>query len=317
MTALTWVGGGNNKASVPGHWSPHAKPQPGDTLQMEGNTFPYPTYNMDIRGNELAGDPLLIQNANATINMRHAEATFSVVTTFGPPTPSANSVTVDMSRNSTLNLTTQGSLAHPTVNLSGSDTLNAQIGYQSGLNVQVADNSTWTGTASVQSLANGLNVSGGTNSTFVHNGSTGFDRATGIIDIPVMGTGTFGVSGGFAKLEFGSSVGADQSVWSALEPGRPADVVVIDHPDEFHASTTLYYGGEFDLMGLATADSYSYANDMLNIWSGNKIVDTLRLSDQSVIAGFDVIKTSGSVNVVGFTSIGETLPGALPVHVET
>jgi hypothetical protein len=311
MTTLTWVGGGNNKASVPGHWSPHAKPQPGDTLQMGGYTVPYPTYTMDIRGNDLAGDPLLIQNANAIINMRHADATLSVSTT----APFASSVTVEMSRNSTLNLTTQGSLTRPTVNLSGSDTLNAQIGYQSGLSVQVADNSTWTGTASVQSLANGLNVSGGTNSTFVHNGSTGFDRSTGIIDIPVMGTGTFGVSGGFAKLEFGSSVGVNQSVWSAEALGRPADVVVIDHPDEFHASTTLYYGGEFDLMGLATADSYSYANDMLNIWSGNKIIDTLRLSDQSVVAGFDVIKTSGSVNVVGLTSIGETLPGALPVHV--
>src|SRR5689334_13577678 len=53
-TTLTWIGGSNDSATDPSNWSPSQLPQHGDALVMPtGST-------MDIQGNALAGDTLLI-----------------------------------------------------------------------------------------------------------------------------------------------------------------------------------------------------------------------------------------------------------------
>ncbi|MFL5254202.1 MAG: hypothetical protein ACJ8AI_15145 [Rhodopila sp.] len=113
------------------------------------------------------------------------------------------------------------------------------------------------------------------------------------------------------------SVGPHQSVFAD-------NLVKVDQPNQFAANITLASPqnppagsaatSEIDLSGLVNADSYTFKNDMLNIWSGNKIIDTLRLHN-STTYGFDVVQTSGSVNVVALTSPDQVLPGALPIHV--
>jgi len=70
-------------------------------------------------------------------------------------------------------------------------------------------------------------------------------------------------------------------------------------------------------MGLTTADSYSYKNDMLNIFSGNKIIDTLRLHD-STQYGFVVEppETRGTVSIVAIADPTNPLP-SLPIHIDS
>ena len=74
---------------------------------------------------------------------------------------------------------------------------------------------------------------------------------------------------------------------------------------------------EIDLVGLANAHSYTFKNDMLNIFSGNKIIDTLRLHD-STQYGFVVEPptTGGSCNIVAIAD-PNNVPAGLPIHVGT
>ena len=69
MTNRTWLGGGNNKASNPQDWSPAGAPPAGDALTLQSGT-------MDISGNELRGDALLVTGSadiyttdNAALNL--------------------------------------------------------------------------------------------------------------------------------------------------------------------------------------------------------------------------------------------------------
>ena len=116
MTARTWTGAQNSSARDPNNWTPTGIPQPGDTLTMTDGT-------MDIRDQDLAGNTLLIDQqgvstAAATLNLSgHAKVS--------------------------LDMTTTGDRV--TVNVKGSDTLNARnesgTGGQ-GLTVNLAQHAT-------------------------------------------------------------------------------------------------------------------------------------------------------------------------------
>ena len=69
--------------------------------------------------------------------------------------------------------------------------------------------------------------------------------------------------------------------------------------------------GEIDLNGLAKANSYTYQNDMLSIFSGKSVIDTLRLASSET---FSVEKTStGGVSI--YTAAASPPPGTLlPIH---
>jgi hypothetical protein len=91
--------------------------------------------------------------------------------------------------------------------------------------------------------------------------------------------------------------------------------LIIDHPKEFLASVALDSGGSvIDLNLLATADSYSFRNDMLTIYGQNgKAIDTLRLS--SPTGAISVEKTpTGMVSI--YTAFSQPPAGTLlPLHI--
>jgi hypothetical protein len=70
---------------------------------------------------------------------------------------------------------------------------------------------------------------------------------------------------------------------------------------------------EIDLIGLATADSYTYRNDMLSIYSGKSAINRLHLTDQT-LHGFVVEKGAGRVNIVAILDPAH-VPVGLPIHV--
>jgi hypothetical protein len=132
----------------------------------------------------------------------------------------------------------------------------------------------------------------------------------------VIGTGSFVVGGGHAgSLEFSSSVGPAQSVSVGNDLPGLSTVLKIDLPREFLGSTTLNSSGEIDLMGLATADSYTYDNDMLlRIYSGSSIIETLPMTNITAF-GFVVEPPTptGSVNIVAIADPTNP-PIGLPPH---
>jgi hypothetical protein len=323
-TTRTWIGGGNNEASNPNDWSPTGVPQPCDTLLIGTPAFQF--FTMNIRGNDLTDDAIevgpptgsLIANlsdqAVVSTSVVENRATFNVsghsnltVSEFRAD------LTVNLSQHSTFDLNPGGSGSFGTIvaNVSGHDTAVINNGSDGGVTVHLAKGARLSGTL----VSRGdLSMDGAAGSVFNNDGDSSFDApATVTLGVDVTGTGGISTptsSFRFAKLEFAKSVGPHQSIFDG-------DIVQIDQPYKFAASVTMTStSSEIDLMGLATADSYSYSKDMLKVWSGDKIIDRLRLTDQTPY-GFDLVKTSGSVNVVALGSNGQTLPGALPIHVGT
>jgi len=314
MTTRTWIGGSNNKASNPRDWidsnNQSGVPLQNDTLQVLSSSL-----TMSVRGNDLAGDPLVIAPGagNFTANLsKQAQMSVSQSDDLGqPPAPS----TFNLSQESTLSLSLggfgpgvgPGNLA--VVNISGSDTAYISERFLSGFWAPVAvnleDGAKWTGGFDILESP-GITVTGGANTAFNNTGSfIGlFDGVRSDIGVDVVGKGSFSISVG--TLEFLKSVGSGQSITA----GGGSTHVRVDQPNEFAATVNLGPRAAVDLVGLATADSISYTNDMLNIWSGNEIIDTVHLVDQT-LGGFSVLRGGGVVEVFGVAN----QPGALPFHV--
>jgi hypothetical protein len=270
MTTRTWIGGGNNKASNPRDWSPTGTPQPGDTLTMTPNA------TINIRGNDLAGDTLNLTD-NDTVNL--SKGAHAVVDAgYSPPTSVSDVFAFNISGTDTL-----------TLGLSANDSV-----------VNIAANSKWIGGFDL-SLGVRLTVNGDAHASF-ENQTSSVNRSFATINADVTGTGQFSVT--FGSVEFMKSVSAGQTVKDVIGG------VQIDHPSEFYGSVVLNSAlNVIDLMGLAKADSYTFKNDMLSIYSAGKVIDTLRLVDNvnAAMSPLEVGKT-GSTVVVGFVPSGTPLP---------
>ncbi len=327
MATLQWVGGGDNQTSDTNDWidtstALHAAPAKGDTLTASSPPpGPVQSFTMNVRGNDLMGSPLSAYYSDLTANLSH-RATMTAYVGF------TGTAEFNVSQHSTLNL----GLSHATatVNLSQNSTLYYNPGYGTGtINVSgrdtlaIAEDSSPGGV--VVNLQPGarlvgtfvsplfeLSMNGAENSVFLNNGASFIKTYSTRLNVEVAGNGSMTVSPSAGinsrdHLEFVKAVGSHQSV---LDGG----VVQIDSPNQFRAGVTLATAfSEVDLLNLVTADSYTFKNDLLKIFSGNNVIDTLRLTDQTPY-GFDVVKTAGSVNVVAHSSSGATTPGALPVH---
>ena len=288
MTARTWIGGGNDKASNPHDWSPTGVPRPSDTISMNGGTI-------KIHGNDLASPDIggLAVSGDATIDVsRHAFI--------------ANAITIDPTP------VGLGDPSHVDINVKGVDTFSLRIGDGLGSEtVNLIGNARWIGgfTAETHRGAAPLTVNGGPHAAFVNTG-TSIAEFTGLtfLNVDVTGCGTFETLGG-STLEFGKSVGAGQTV--ILENGLGGSTVQIDQPNKFLGAVQLDLGA-VDLVGLARADSYSYQNDILSIFGGKKILDTLRLTTGSA---FNVEKTAGGVTIYT-ASLPNPVPTgtSLPLH---
>ena len=329
----TWLGGGNNSASNPNDWGPAGAPQLGDTLVVStaavpGLVHPSPANSiMNVSGNALAGDLVITGGGvgagaeNLTANLSH-QATMTAAQYEGHGT-------FNMSQNSTLNLTARGGVhvgpASATVNMSGNE--NAILADTSAaITVNLAAGAHWRGNFQAQALyfyGGAITVNGAAGSSFDNQNFSRITNGTSaVINTDVVGTGrfyvinsgnTYGAPNALAKMEFAHSVGAGQQI---VDTG----LVVIDHPNQFHGVAHLLTGGspgsplpaEIDLMGLATADSYSYKNDMLSIYHGNSVIDRLNFVDNSD-KGFVVEKVGGNVHIVGILDPTHP-PAGLPLH---
>ena len=149
------------------------------------------------------------------------------------------------------------------------------------------------------------------------------------VNANVVGSGSFSVTNtgmrgtvapvlnSIARMEFAGSVGAKQIVADSA-------LLVLDKPNQFagHVLLSVRDGGtlanplfpaEIDLIGLANADSYTYKNDMLSIYSGKSVIDRLRLTDATP-NGLVVEKGAGSINIVAILDPAHPSVG-LPIHV--
>lgn len=197
MTKKTWVGGGNDNASNAKDWSPNGAPFSGDTIDMQSGT-------MNIRGNDLAGNTLLLDEPFTNTAATALNLSSQVSVSLSVPAFMSETVTVNVQGIDTLHV----------INATPSDLF---------LTVNLADHATLTGNFNL--LFGRTVINGGNGSSLVNNAISALHGNGIILDTNVEGTGSFVVTsaqGSGGRIEFGGSVSHGQNVDVGAEPGpRP------------------------------------------------------------------------------------------------
>lgn len=167
-----------------------------------------------------------------------------------------------------------------TVNISGESHLSVNTAFQNSgsMTVNLAENSQWVG--GFDSLYGEITVQG--DGKFANTLSL-MGNQTAVINSDVVGNGLFSIGASYprhAKLEFMRSVSAGQSVTMdtarSFTQGIGSFIVLqVDNPQAFEASVKLGFG-EVILKSLQ-ADHYSFKNDLLSMYQGGQVVDTVPL----------------------------------------
>jgi hypothetical protein len=249
---------------------------PGDTVTNSGPAYGSTIVNMSVGDTATVG---AVDGGKTTVNMVGGD-TVTAGAGYGGVT------TVNMSGNN--NLTVGADRASATVNLAPGAVLNGTL------------DGTYAGHIVLQ---------GGSGSLFNNNGNSEADIPGGSLEVnaDVIGKGLFTVNGG--SMSFLKSVGPNQSV--TLEYGG----VSIANPNQFKGTLTLTGGfGQVSLGDIVKADSYSFTNDILDIWSSNKVVASLKMINQDTL-GFAVgPPTGGSLTITALSPGVTTTFPSLPVH---
>lgn len=310
MTKLTWVGGEGDNANNANDWSSGFPefpvffvPQPGDTLDMQAGV-------MNIRGNDLAGNTLVIGASG---------------------TDTTTTLNLSQHANASLKMAKAGE-RHVTVNVQGHDTLNVSIEPYDFtlLTVNLAEHATLAGAFRME--FGSVTVDGDNGSHLVNNGAIHLLGARGQFATSVRGSGSFTVEAAQTSaggVEFGGFVSHGQSVnvqgnagQNAVFPVKLITHVQIDQPDEFKGAVGLGPYGEVDLQGLANADSYQIKQDILSIYSGCNVIEKLRLTaisnpDVPEVLSASVFKTATGVSVAQVSVDGSYHDGGTLLPIRT
>jgi hypothetical protein len=296
MVNKTYIGGDTNNANSPSDWSPAGVPLPGDVLSMDQSSLT-PPLTINIRGNDLAGDTIdLGGNAFDTLNLSHNAQVSAVLSGF-------HFVQVNVAGKDTFNLSFDFSDApHP-----------------SNINFNLQPHAVLT--AAFATNAGGFTVNGGAGSKLINDQADVFNGSNIVITPDVIGVGSFTVASGTAhgfpvpgNLEFVHSVAKGETVTLAGGPTLGGQLK-IDQPKDFHASVHMQ-NGSIDLVGLANADSYSLHHDLLTIYANDKVIDKLRITNDSNVGGkpqdLVVAKSSSDVFVTLNSAFADNT--VLPLH---
>jgi hypothetical protein len=186
--------------------------------------------------------------------------------------------------------------------------------------INLAAGSDWTGSAPGGPYGGGSVIQGA--GTWTNTDTSANNVVVVDVTLDPKTSGTFTAIGDHnqaPRLEFMKPVPASQSV--LVEGGGYGNEhgnLQIDDPASFQAPVTLGFG-EIILKGL-TASSYSYANDMLSVFNGKSVVDTLKLAMQTSNPGgqlptnFGVSQVGGSVIIHTDGSAYNEGGALLPMH---
>lgn len=284
MATRTWLGILNNDANNPNNWTPSGPLKADDTLVINnGGT-------VDISGKALSDN--LFEVAPSTTGL---DPTLNLRNT---------SVNIETINQPWLFNEVEGS--HFILHASGHDTLNGDI---SDATVKLDDHSKLLFTGRMTFL----NIDGSSNSEFINDGTVTMVAGTGnaTINTDLGGTGSINIiQQEFQTLTFGGKVGQGQTV-----NVNGNDNLIIDKPESFLGLVNLHphspTGFGVSLLGVI-ATSYDYFNDILRLYNGDNVVDTLRL----YAAGASTLRIEQETNGVRIAfGQGEYIPPHLPIHI--
>ncbi len=280
-TIRNWIGGGPNDLYAAADWSPVGVPQAGDTLYLVTGTA-------SLTHGNLSGDTLMI----------------GAQTSYTSPPPAI----VDLSGGAKLSASvSEAPFTEQSVvfNVSGAATLHLSEQANYYATTMITENIGTKSTLTGNFVGTGHNVDltiNGADGTSRYSNTGASSVAEGVVTIhpQVIGIGSFTV-GSSAGIVFLGGVGSGQTI-----NAEGADTITIGAPGQFHGLVNFMGGAAdtIDLAGLAHADSYSYASDMLDLFKGAQVVDKLRFSAGS--NAFQVTENNGVQISSNFYSAGES-----------
>jgi hypothetical protein len=300
MTTRIWTGGGDNRPTNAQNWSVPGAPRPGDELWMGGGT-------MNIAGGSLAGNPLRV------------EASYIPgFTLYDLPRSPATTPVVNLSQGAHVRIDAF-LMTEATINVVGSDTLDLHASAYRPSNfgtrtitVNLAPHATWTGAFMLQGAGvTGLTVNGNDGAVFRNGHSNLSELGNAVINADVLGVGSFDLQF-HNRLELGGRVGAGQTI------NQYGGELVVDKPAAFFGTVNLMPSADFKLLGLGAATSYSYKNDMLSIYNGDRVIDRVHVKAADPAMALQVAKSVSGLEVIGGLPGSPMVldPGSawLPVH---
>jgi len=294
-TAVTrkWIGGtDDNNAGNVANWSPNGAPQPGDTLIVGDST------TIKVSDNDLAGNTLSIDYPPN-----------------GGPTPLIEVHNADLKLNATQEVT-GGSL---TIDASGHDQISflqpEPMIFTPTINLADKAQVTLTG----DNFFFEYFFHGGPGSEIVNNGTLFYNQSGSIIDTGLAGHGVVNVNrahDGGAMLEVNGKVGQGQTF--DLSSNTFSATLLIDQPKVFDGLVDVQPDpiNEFDIASVILkglhATSFDIKDDMLRLFDGKKIVDALRLTNESG-EQMTVSQIDGAVGIA-FGNLDGSSGMILPIH---
>jgi len=273
-----------------------------------------------INGNPLGGD-VLYMFGTSTVNLQNTSGEH-LSTGYTPPGGVFSSTDATINLTNTSGVVIRNGTGHLTINAHGTNGLDLSTPYRAFWSGSVDIHNSGTLVGGISGFATTYRLDGG---AFYNTGSTvGNDTQSETINADVIGDGVFHMStfhGGVGKLEFMQSVDAGQTV--SMESGLGHyNLLEIDRPNDFHGLITVAASGGsgsssiVDLNALA-ADSYSYANGVLDFFQGNALVDEVRYtSAQPFTVAQGTSAGTAGIEIYALSNPSLTVPhGAdLPLH---
>lgn len=154
-------------------------------------------------------------------------------------------------------------------------------------------------------------VNGGPASSFTNNDRSSFAGSDVVFNVDVGGQGAIQSGNAYSHqgtLEFARGVAVGETVLALGAPHRMGFTdLQIDQPSQYHAVTEVQGPAEVDLAGVA-ADSYTYQNNTLTLYSGDTVAYTMTL----VQVPADVPQPAPPPFVVSRTSSGVAIDSYVP-----
>jgi hypothetical protein len=259
MTDRTWIGGSNNNSVYAAvNWSAAGVPAPGDQLFLLQGTA-------NMKGGDLSGDAIAMGATNRLPPMTPAPASLSPV--------------LNLSDGATVKVAVGGDFFTPTdnrsiINVAGPD----NVDINSDTSTHAAGRSDFTVNITRGTMTGSVNLFNGHGTIDgpgnFKNINSSLSMGSMAVKSDMIGTGSTSLT--FMHLELDDSVSVGQTFTL-----NPASSMTIDHPGQFHGvvvGTTLGSApaSEIVLAGIK-ADSYSMTNDLLTLYAGDKVVDSLVL----------------------------------------
>ena len=292
MTDRTWIGGSsNNSVYAAVNWSAAGVPAPGDQLFLLQGTA-------NMKGGDLSGDAITMGATNRLPPVTPAPAFLSPV--------------LNLSDGATVKVAAGGDFFTPTDNRSIINVAGAcNVDINSDTSTHAAGRSDFTVNITRGVMTGSVNLFNGNG---VIDGPGNFKNVNSslvigsmVIKSDMIGTGSTSLT--FMHLELDDRVSVGQTFTL-----NPASSLTIDHPGQFHGVVVGTTQGsapasEIDLAGIK-ADSYSMTNDLLTLYAGDKVVDSLVLHATPA----QIFVGQGSSGVVIEFNGQSTGVSGLPLH---